>query len=232
VVILYLHDFDPGGLSMPLAVARKIKFLLATRGLDLDIQLIPVVLNLEQCQRYNLPETPIKTGEKRKGHFKKLYGRDATELDALEANHPGVLRRLMLAEIRRYIDPNLDKRVAAMVADINGEIDTVNEQVRDEYAREIEALDGKYRALDKQRDKLWDKISTDLSENVPDISGITPPEARPAAEHPDPLYDSRRDYVEQIERYRRHQRKPANPILPPSGADFPDDNGDPDDEED
>jgi hypothetical protein len=40
VRILYISDFDPQGESMPVAVARKVEFILAERGLDLDIQVI------------------------------------------------------------------------------------------------------------------------------------------------------------------------------------------------
>jgi hypothetical protein len=50
VRILYISDFDPGGMSMPVAVARKIEHELYKQGLhDLDIQVRPVVLTHEQC---------------------------------------------------------------------------------------------------------------------------------------------------------------------------------------
>src|SRR5262249_42167557 len=60
VIILYISDFDPGGMSMPVAVARKIEFILRRDGLDLDIQLRPIALTCEQCLDYELPRTPIK----------------------------------------------------------------------------------------------------------------------------------------------------------------------------
>lgn len=49
--ILYVSDFDPGGASMPVAVARKIEFLLHQRGLKdvLDIQVRPVALTFKQA---------------------------------------------------------------------------------------------------------------------------------------------------------------------------------------
>ena len=49
VRILYLSDFDPGGRSMPVAVARKIEFELRTKHPGLDIQVRPIFLTLEQC---------------------------------------------------------------------------------------------------------------------------------------------------------------------------------------
>ena len=60
VRILYVSDFDPGGMSMPVAAARKIEFTLRKEMPDLDIQLRPIVLTHEQCQQYRLPRTPIE----------------------------------------------------------------------------------------------------------------------------------------------------------------------------
>jgi len=51
--IFYISDFDPAGLSMPVAVSRKIEFW---EG-DLDIKLFPVMLTFEQCIEYELPRT-------------------------------------------------------------------------------------------------------------------------------------------------------------------------------
>jgi hypothetical protein len=88
VRILYLSDFDPGGMSMPVAAARKIEHEIRRRRLDdLDVQVRPVVLTHEQCVEYALPRTPLKEGEVRKAQFEKRYGEGATELDALEALH-------------------------------------------------------------------------------------------------------------------------------------------------
>ena len=68
VRILYISDFDPGGASMPVAVARKIEFVVRKEGHDLDIQVRPVVLRREQCIQYRLPRTPIKESEQRAGN--------------------------------------------------------------------------------------------------------------------------------------------------------------------
>src|SRR5262245_44093283 len=98
VRILYLSDFDPGGRSMPKATARKVEFAIAKHDLDVDLQLIPVALSPEQCRQYRLPRTPLKDTERRKNRFEQIFGVGATELDALEALHPGELARLLEAE--------------------------------------------------------------------------------------------------------------------------------------
>ena len=39
--VIYLSDFDPGGRSMPKAVARKVEFTIAKFELDVDLEPIP-----------------------------------------------------------------------------------------------------------------------------------------------------------------------------------------------
>ena len=74
---------------MPKAVARKVEFTIAKFDLNVDLQLIPLALTPDQCRTYNLPRTPIKDTERRKDKFEQTFGVGATELDALEALHPG-----------------------------------------------------------------------------------------------------------------------------------------------
>src|SRR4029077_6310446 len=94
VRILHVTDFDPAGRDMPISAAVKIDFFAKKSGVDLDIRLEHVVLTEEQCIQYRLPRTPIKETENRAASFEARYGAGATELDALEALHPGVLRQI------------------------------------------------------------------------------------------------------------------------------------------
>lgn len=65
VRILYISDFDPAGMSIPVACARKIEFFLHREQLDLDVQVRPVALTHDQCVEYRLPRTPLKETERR-----------------------------------------------------------------------------------------------------------------------------------------------------------------------
>jgi hypothetical protein len=112
VRIFYISDFDPAGLGMPIGAARKLEFLIRDGGLDLDLQLHPVVLTAEQCRQYRLPRTPLKTTVRGAKAWEARFGEGATELDALEALHPGELRRILVSEIERYYDTTLNDRIA------------------------------------------------------------------------------------------------------------------------
>jgi hypothetical protein len=74
---------------MPVAMARKIEHNLRTNAPDLDIQVRVVLLTKEQCEEYRLPRSPIKESERRAARFEERFGEGTTELDALEALHPG-----------------------------------------------------------------------------------------------------------------------------------------------
>jgi hypothetical protein len=48
-----------------------------------------------------------------------------------------------------------------------------------------------------------------LNAEMPDLSDVKWPEPKQGNEDPDPLFDSARDYVEQIDCYKDYQGKPT-----------------------
>jgi hypothetical protein len=234
VRILYLSDFDPAGQSMPVAVARKIEFELRRHDLDLDIQVRPIGLTHEQCIEYKLPRTPIKESERRAANFEERFGEGATELDALEALHPGELRRIVEREIARYqrINPEVDRQFSTISNEIREALGEVRESVLARHAASIDALleeheciledlagvEERFRDLSGQVEVIFDQIEEDLEAEQPDLSDWEWPEPSEPNEDPDPLFDSRRSYLEQIDRYKRHQGKPTSDRRKANGA--------------
>lgn len=108
--IFYISDFDPAGQSMPVTASRKIEYLIYKEKLSMDIRLRTIALTEEQCKQYALPRTPIKDGEKRRSGFEERFGEGATELDALEAVHPGELSQIVTAAIEPYVDSDIETR--------------------------------------------------------------------------------------------------------------------------
>ena len=139
VRIIYIADFDPGGRSMPKAVARKVEFTIAKLDLDVDLQLIPLALTADQCREYRLPR-PIKETERRKATFESTFGEGATELDALEALHPGELARLLNAEIDNWLDLCLDARSESVHRSLLNDLGIIEEEVRSRYEVQIALL--------------------------------------------------------------------------------------------
>jgi hypothetical protein len=218
VRILFLSDFDPGGASMPVAAARKIEFHLRTLGLRLDIEVRPVLLTYEQCRRYRLPRAPIKEGERRAGRFEERFGEGATELDALEALHPGEIDGILEQEILRYYDPNLQRNIRRVTNRIERELEGIDRQVHDEFADQYQQLEDDYaelveryeeelQAIAERQETLQLSVTERLEEQAPEVEDYNWPEPRDGDEDPDPMFKSTRGYVEQIDRFKRHQGK-------------------------
>jgi hypothetical protein len=215
VRILYVSDFDPAGASMPVAVARKIEYVLYAEGQrHLDIQVRPVALTHEQCIEYRLPRTPLKETEQRAARFEARFGEGATELDALEALRPGKLERILTDEIGRYYDDTLDERIAEAACGVEAKIADINADVHARHADSLAALESERKkvaaaiaAFEKRARPILEEIKQDLADEAPDVEDIDWPEAEEGDDDDDPLFDSKRDYVDQIARYKVHQGK-------------------------
>jgi hypothetical protein len=281
VRILHVTDFDPAGRDMPISAAMKVDFVAKMSGHDLDIKLEHVALTEEQCIRYRLPRTPIKETETRASGFEARYGEGATELDALEALHPGALRQILVEHIERYRDNDFGKKVENAIKEYEGELDRAATLARARHAESYDAI-GRQRNLIQQRfvgvrteaeearaaianpaqasydavvqparaayevileaatrdldalvrqageardeviedareeivameqplvaeaETLIGRINDEFDEVVPDPDQFDWPEPV-ADEWENPLYDSTRDYVEQVDVYRRHR---------------------------
>ncbi len=216
--ILYVSDFDPAGQSMPVAVSRKLEYFIRHADLALDVRVFPVVLTVDQVQYYQLPRTPIKETERRRGGFELRHGEGAVELDALEALYPGELQTVLSQYIESYYDMTLDERVQQVEDETQTRLESIHRQVVDRYAEDIDALqrayallqdefDGRMQGYSDQLTALWQAIRQELSLSAPRLSPSMLPEADIAGEIGDGLYDSTRDYIEQIDAYKEFQGK-------------------------
>jgi hypothetical protein len=209
--VLYISDFDPGGQSMPVAVARKAEWLIERDSLDVDLRLFPIVLTAAQIAEYNLPRTPIKDSELRKASFEQRHGAGATELDALEALHPGALREIVWREIARYRDATLQRRFNQVRDEIRAKLKPIEEEVHAEHAQNIVALRGEYEKIREQLDawredakRVQEAIEEDLDARMPKIGKVPLPQPA-VADEPEAMFDSRRSYSEQLFAYKRHK---------------------------
>ncbi len=84
---------------------------------------------------------------------------------------------------------------------------------------EYEAISHRLSIWRERAEKVWQEMGDDLRASAPDLDAVEWPEPRESAdEDPDPLFDSTRDYVEQIDRYKRHQGRPTSRIAYGSGG--------------
>ena len=210
--IFYISDFDPAGRSMPLAVSRRIEFLLDQEQADLSVKLIPIVLNEKQCAEYHLPRTPIKETERRAAKFEARFGSGATELDALEAIHPGALKRIVTESIGRYLKNDYNVQWHSAASEYKVGLRKIEDRIKIKF--DLDDLRSKHSKVMETWKKFQEKakvvfgnISDELGKNGP--AEFSPPEYPPPHEFENEavLFDSGRDLFTQSDAYRAWQGK-------------------------
>lgn len=189
--IWYISDFDPAGNSMPVAMSRKIEFMTRQAGAAYDVRVTPVALTADQVKAYRLPRIPIKETEKRAGKFEAAFGSGAVELDALEALYPGRLAQIITDAIKPYYSTtaaaDVRRQQQALAQAVQARIDAITAR----YADQIEAL----------QDMITELKAIDLDAEAYAVERYAPH----VQESDGWLFDSRRDYVAQITRYKAHK---------------------------
>ncbi len=231
--IFYISDFDPGGQSMPITVARKVEYYLYNSELwneeevNLDIKLDPIILTKEQKDKYKLPHTPIKTGETRKKRFELKFGKGAVELDALEALYPGEFIKIVEEKILEFWDLTLEDRIEKAREkaynkiqkewkeeiesftqeknDLKDEAKEIYEKYEDELQDLADALDAELEPITERKETLYHNIQKKIQTIKIEIPARPGPEIE--EENNDWLFDSERNYLEQLQVFKKAQGK-------------------------
>ncbi len=190
--IWYISDFDPAGNSMPVAMSRKVEYMLARYGRDYDVKIKPALLTAEQVREYDLPRTPIKESEKRAAKFEANFGAGAVELDAMEALFPGELGNIMRDEITPYYDQDVADQVEEQREQLESEIRAKIEAITNRYAEAIAGVQGMLEEIKAVQVNASPYTVDQSDPNVYEDSD-------------DWLFDTDRDYVDQIKAYKAHK---------------------------
>jgi hypothetical protein len=110
LVVGVVTDCDPSGYQMAVSIARKMQALIDLEFPSLEVDVIHIGLTPAQVQRFELPESPVSSKDKRKSRWKERMGVEQTEIDALLALHPGALGQMIRAALAPYFDPTLAAR--------------------------------------------------------------------------------------------------------------------------
>ena len=223
-IVLYISDFDPAGVGMPIATAREIEFFKKREKIIPNIMLTPIMLLKEQIEEYNLPITPLETKHSAADNFAAVHGNGSVELDALEALHPGVFSRIIEENILKYFDEDLRHEFESAEKDAHAIVDKYNDHLIASIGKEVGDIQEKVNriaaAYNAELKKLQEKIEEDLvpyqeeltkyqkriAEHIAMSSEITLP-SLPHAQEPEIteelLFDSSRDYFAQLNFYSR-----------------------------
>jgi hypothetical protein len=216
-----------GGLSMPVAVARKVQWIIDELRLACDVKLYHVALTAEQVKHYRLPRIPLKESETRRGRFEDAFGEGAVELDALEALHPGELARLVREALQRCHNETLAERTAERRAALVAELERIRAEVAERYAPQVRCIHQRGHSLVRDITPelevlrlhaavLWAAMEREMVAQAPklDDERYKLPQPRMPEEEPGALYDSSRSYMRQLAHYKAHQRRPVERRVP------------------
>ena len=112
LVVFTVSDCDPAGWQMPVSIGRKLQALRDLLFPDLQFEVVPVALTVEQVRELGLPSTPLKETEKRADRWRAAFGIEQTEIDALATLRPDVLREIVDRAFDPYFDQTLRERVS------------------------------------------------------------------------------------------------------------------------
>jgi hypothetical protein len=130
-IILYIGDHDPSGMFM----CEDVQARLHEFGLN-DIEMRRTALNIDQVQKYNLPENNLKSDDNGKlkdprgNAYMKKYGNRSWEVDALD---PLVLDHIVKDEIESVIDKSLYLDMIKKEDLEQGELYSIANRVKDYY---------------------------------------------------------------------------------------------------
>lgn len=124
VTVLHLGDHDPSGIDMTRDIRERLELFI---GEDLggfylfdedalnepdglpNLEVRRIALNFDQVRRYNPPPNPAKETDSRSGSYKRMYGSQSWELDALD---PSTLADLIRTHVEGIRD---EERYSAQV---------------------------------------------------------------------------------------------------------------------
>jgi hypothetical protein len=173
LVVFTLTDCDPAGYQMSVSIGRKLQ---ACRDLffpDLQFELVPVALTVEQVRDLGLPSTPLKETERRADRWREAYGVEQTEIDALATLRPDVLREIITRAFDPYFDRTLARRVTLAEVEwrrqareaLNDQIDTEQLAVlREEATRRLAEMEETIADLNERL-----RLSVDDGFTLPEI---------------------------------------------------------------
>jgi len=103
-VILHLGDHDPSGIDMSRDIEKRLNLYTSRPEYgqtSVEIEVRRIALNMDQVLSYSPPPNPAKMTDPRSKDYRREFGNDSWELDALE---PNVIVTLIEEEIQDVLE--------------------------------------------------------------------------------------------------------------------------------
>ncbi len=152
--VFYVSDYDDAGLNMPVAISRQCQFFAEQLGIKADITLQPLALTAEQVEEYHLPKAPDKK---------------QTELDALEALHPGALAGIFRAAVEARRDATLEERLGEAAEEAQAGAEETWQEVTAELRAELERVEAEAARVIEQHEESERAKAAEIEEATADL---------------------------------------------------------------
>lgn len=214
MVIVYFSDFDPAGHTMPATLERRLRALKEVEWPDIEYQVHPAALTLDQVIELGLPDSVMKEGDKvTKQRWIAEMGREQVEIDALATLQPGVLTEIA----QKVLDPFYDRTLARRVREARDQWqeraqDALDEHIGQDGIEQRQRAEARLAELNTQMEQIANEARELITDAQPDTRGIEWPEINiPAAEidessAPEPLGDSDWSFADQTLRLQQRMR--------------------------
>ena len=161
LIVFVLADCDPSGHQMAVSIGRKMQAFHDLHFPDLEFEVRPVGLTVDQVKELNLPSTPLKETELRGDRWREAFGVEQTEIDALATLQPDALVKIVKDAIAPFYDHSLSNRLGDAYWLWRQEAqEAVDEQIDQAYLEQLRSQAGeKLSELRKEIDALNDRLS-------------------------------------------------------------------------
>jgi hypothetical protein len=198
MVVLCFSDSDPSGWQMPISIARKLQAFAALEFHGLEFEVHRVALSPDQVREYGLPSTPLKATELRADAWQAAMGTEQTEIDALAALQPDLLREIANKAVLPFFDTSLERRVLearrAWLIEAQSRLEEQTDS--EEMARLQSEAESKLAELREQIDALNEAMYLEVGDiELPEIE--IPDPVIDVAPNGLPLIDSDEDWATQ-----------------------------------
>jgi len=127
IVVLHLGDHDASGIDMSRDLEERLQ-LFAGSGVHIDFRRI--ALSMEQVEAQAVPPNPVKVTENRYNAYRKRFGDESWELEALR---PQYLRTLVEQELEQLIDFGTWNHKCKQVEKVRGRLQALADNFDTEY---------------------------------------------------------------------------------------------------
>lgn len=210
--ILYLSDYDPRGeMTMPVGVSRLIEWMVDNLDefKDLNVKLKKVLLTQEQIEEYNLPPAPVKEKEAMKERWANARGGNMSvvEIDAIEVNFAVEMVRILEDELKKYISDDARDYIKQFNTDLETALEEFNAKVQNDIEAKSSEVEDTLQEL-KDQLSVNESLDFNLSEYKEELKEFVDSWEEPEwdiddGEDEDWLFDSQREYMDQMGYYKR-----------------------------